>query len=252
MTEVFVGIDVAKAKLDISDGRQAWQVANDGEGIRGLVQQLRQMKPALIVLESTGGYEQLVLGELYVAGLPVARVNPGRVREFAKSIGLLGKTDQLDAKLLATYAEKIRPAPIKLASAEEQELNALVNRRRQLVDMRVAEHNRLGTAPKALHQSLNEHIEWLTDEIRRIEKEIDDFIQNSPLLSQKDQVMKSSPGIGQVTSSRLISDLPELGQLDRKQIAALVGVAPFNHDSGRMRGKRYIRGGRSDVRNTLF
>jgi transposase len=252
MAEVFVGIDVSKAKLDISDGRQRWQDANDADGISELVKKLKELAPTLIVLESTGGYERLALGELYLAGLPVARVNPGRVREFAKSIGRLGKTDRLDADLLAMYAEKIRPAATKLASEEEQQLNALVNRRRQLIEMRVAEKNRLGMAPKKLHDGINSHIDWLSDEIARIEDELNDFIQKTPLWLEKNELLRSVPGVGKITAFTLLVDLPELGQLDRKEIAALVGVAPFNRDSGRWRGKRRICGGRSAVRCTLY
>jgi transposase len=252
MAEVFVGIDVSKAKLDISGGRQTWQVSNDPAGICKLLLRLKELAPTLIVLESTGGYERLVLGEVYATGLPVARVNPGRVREFAKSIGQLAKTDRLDADLLALYAEKVRPDPTKLASDEEQQLDALVHRRRQLLEMRVAEQNRLAVAPKKLHPGIRNHIKWLSDEIRRIEDEMNDFIQQSPLWREKDELLQSVPGIGPVTACTLLAELPELGQLDRKEIAALVGVAPFNHDSGRLRGKRHIRGGRSAIRCTLY
>ena len=252
MSEIFVGIDVAKAKLDIFMNGEAWQVTNDASGIGELIQKLKPVSPSLIVLESTGGYESLVLGELYAAGLPVARVNPGRVREFAKSIGQLAKTDVLDARILARYGELVRPAQAALPSEEEQHLAALVNRRRQLLEMRVAEQNRLGTAPKKLRSSILTHIDWLNQEVSRIEREMDDFIQQSPLWREKDELLKSAIGVGNVTSRTLLSELPELGHLDRKEIAALVGVAPFNHDSGRMHGKRHIRGGRTSVRSVLY
>jgi len=252
MAENFVGIDVAKAKLDVFVNGEAWQVNNDLPGINELVVRLKAGAVSLIVLESTGGYESFALGELYAAGLPVARVNPGRVREFAKSIGQLAKTDTLDARILARYAEMVRPALAKLPNEEEQQLAALVNRRRQLVEMSVAEQNRFGTAPKKLRASIRTHIDWLKAEIHRIEGEMDDFIKQSPLWREKDALLKSVPGIGDVTARTLLSELPELGQLDRKEIAALVGVAPFNHDSGRMRGKRRIRGGRTSVRNVLY
>lgn len=252
MSENFVGIDVAKAKLDIFMNGEAWQVANDASGIGDLIAKLKQASVSLIVLESTGGYESAALGELYAAGLPIARVNPGRVREFAKSIGQLAKTDVLDARILARYAELIRPEQVILPSEEEQHLAALVNRRRQLIEMRVAEQNRLGTAPKKLRDSISAHLAWLNQEISRIEREMDDFIQQSPSWREKDELLKSVPGIGDVTARTLLSELPELGQLDRKAIAALVGVAPFNHDSGRMRGKRRVKGGRTSVRGVLY
>lgn len=252
MAETFVGIDVAKAKLDVYVNGEAWQVQNDPSGISELIVRLKGYNPSLIVLESTGGYESLALGELYAVGLPVARVNPGRVREFAKSIGQLAKTDTLDARILARYAELVRPAPARLPGEEEQQLAALVNRRRQLIEMCVAEQNRLGTAPKKLRPGIRTHIDWLKTEIHRIESEMDNFIQQSPLWSEKDALLKSVPGVGDVTARTLLSELPELGELDRKEIAALVGVAPFNHDSGRMRGKRRIRGGRTSVRNVLY
>jgi len=252
MAETFVGVDVSKAKLDIFMNGETWQVNNDLSGISELIVRLKAEPPSLIVLESSGGYESFALGELYAAGLPVARVNPGRVREFAKSIGQLAKTDKLDARILARYAELVRPALARLPDEEEQQLAALVNRRRQLVEMCVAEQNRLGTAPKKLRPGIRTHIDWLKAEIHRIESEMDDFIQQSPLWSEKDALLKSVPGVGDVTARTLLSELPELGELDRKEIAALVGVAPFNHDSGRMRGKRRIRGGRTSVRNVLY
>ena len=252
MSETFVGIDVAKAKLDIFVNGEAWQADNTSAGIGELIVRLRKLAPAWIVLESTGGYESLVLGELYAAGLPVSRVNPGRVREFAKSIGQLAKTDNLDARLLAKYAEMVRPALVKLPSEEEQALAALVSRRRQLLEMRVAEQNRLETAAKKLREGIRTHIDWLNAEVKRIEKDMDDFIQQTPLWREKDELLKSVPGIGSITACTLLSELPELGHLDRKEIASLAGVAPFNHDSGRMRGKRRIRGGRTLVRSTLY
>lgn len=252
MSENFVGIDVAKAKLDIFMNGEVWQVTNDPAGVSELIERLKKASISLIVLESTGGYESIALDELYAAGLPIARVNPGRVREFAKSIGQLAKTDKLDARILARYAELVRPTQATLPSEAEQHLAALVNRRRQLLEMRVAEQNRLGTAPKKLREGISTHIDWLKQEIRRIEDEMDDFIQQSPLWRKKDELLKSVPGIGDVTARTLLSELPELGQLDRKAIASLVGVAPFNNDSGRMRGKRRIRGGRTSVRGVLY
>lgn len=254
VSPVFVGIDVSKERLDISPGGagKVWSATNTPAGWTELIQQLKPLKPAVVVLESTGGYETQVLAELYHAGLPVARVNPGRVREFAKSIGQLAKTDQLDARVLARFAEAVRPEPAKLADEDEQYLAGLVNRRRQLLEMHVAEQNRLYTAPKQMRQRINHHLEWLKNEIRTLEAEIDDFIQGSPMWKEKGDLLRSVPGVGNITAFTLLADLPELGTMDRKQIAALVGVAPLNRDSGRRSGKRRIYGGRSSVRTTLY
>jgi transposase len=254
LSPVYVGIDVSKEQLDISSGGtgKIWGAANSSAGWTELIEQLKPLNPALIVLESTGGYEAQVLAELYHAGLPVARVNPGRVREFAKSIGQLAKTDRLDARLLARYAEAVKPEPTKLADEDEQHLTGLVNRRRQLLEMHVAEQNRLYTAPKNMRERINQHLEWLMNEIRSLEAEIDDFIQGSPMWKEKGDLLRSVPGVGSITAFTLLSELPELGALDRKQIAALVGVAPLNRDSGRRSGKRHIYGGRSSVRSTLY
>jgi len=254
VSSMYVGIDVSKEHLDISSGGTGniWGAANSPSGWSELIEQLKPLNPALIVLESTGGYEAQVLAELYHAGLPVARVNPGRVREFAKSIGQLAKTDRLDARLLARYAEAVKPEPAKLADADEQRLAALVNRRRQLLEMHVAEQNRLHTAPKYLRERINQHLEWLMNEVRALEAEIDDFIQGSPMWKEKGDLLRSVPGVGSVTAFTLLAELPELGALDRKQIAALVGVAPLNRDSGRRSGKRRIYGGRSSVRSILY
>jgi transposase len=254
VSPVFVGIDVSKERLDISSGGagKVWSAPNTPAGWTELTQQLKPLKPTLVVLESTGGYEAQVLAELYHAGLPVARVNPGRVREFAKSIGQLAKTDQLDARVLARFAEAVRPEPARLADEDEQYLAGLVNRRRQLLEMHVAEQNRLYTAPKQMRERINHHLEWLKNEIRSLEAEIDNFIQGSPMWKEKGDLLRSVPGVGNITAFTLLAELPELGTMDRKQIAALVGVAPLNRDSGRRSGKRRIYGGRSSVRTTLY
>lgn len=249
-----VGIDVSKAWLDVAVGaqEQPWRVANSAEGIADLVARLQPLAPELIVLESTGGLEGMVLAELHAAGLPVARVNPGRVREFAKATGRFAKTDRLDARILAQYAQAIRPEPVHLPSEDEQYLAALVSRRRQLLEMLVAEKNRLSTTPKRLQERVRKHLDWLKEEIRALEQEIEEFIRHTPLWREKDELLKSVPGIGDITACTLLAELPELGQLNRKEIAALVGVAPFNRDSGRIQGKRHIRGGRTSVRNPLY
>lgn len=251
---LFVGIDVSKERLDIGIGASSasWAVENNPAGLSSLKEKLTELTPTLIVLESTGGFESLALAELYAAGFPVARVNPGRVREFAKSIGQLAKSDRLDAKVLARYAEAVRPEPSVLPSPAEQALAALVNRRRQLLEMHVAEQNRLTTAPKPVRQMIHDHLDWLKSAVHKLDEEIDDFIQGSPLWKEKGDLLRSVPGVGNVTAFTLLAELPELGTLDRKEIAALVGVAPFNHDSGRHSGKRSIHGGRSAVRNVLY
>lgn len=253
-TTVFVGIDVSKKQLDIADdlGKYEWSEKNNEAGINQLVAKLQQLKPTLIVVESTGGLELALLTALYEAKLPFARVHPGRVREFARSIGLLAKTDRLDAHLLARYAAAVKPPVTQLPSEEEQQLSALMTRRRQVIDMATAEKNRLGTAPKATQERIRDHIAWLEEELDRLNDDIDDFIDRLPTFRQKKEVLTSTPGIGPVTSAILLADLPELGVYSRQKIAALVGVAPFNKDSGRMRGKRRVKGGRANIRSVLY
>jgi len=252
--EVFVGIDVSKMQLDVAIGKDGafWNVTNESEGIQELVERLKAVSPTLVVVESTGGLETPVVAEMAAAGLSVAIVNPGRVREFAKSVGLLAKTDKLDARLLTRFAAAVKPPASRLPSEEEQYLTGLVRRRRQLLEMRTAEKNRLNTTRIALRERIDNHIAWLNKEVEALEDEIDDFIRQSPLWAKKEVILKSTPGVGPVTSCTLLSELPELGQLDRKKIAALVGVAPMNKDSGPRRGKRSIRGGRVSVRSVLY
>jgi transposase len=250
----YVGIDVSKARLDIfvSGDNEIWATSNDEEGFQFILERLHPITPALIVVESTGGLEISLLVALYTAGLPVALVNPGRVREFAKSTGLLAKTDKLDARLLARFAEAVKPPLTQLPSEAEQLLSDLMGRRCQLIEMLTAEKNRLGTVRKPARPRIEKHIAWLEDELVGINQEINQFIQQSPSFKQKDNILRSTPGVGSVTAAILISDLPELGKLDRKEIASLVGVAPFNNDSGRHRGKRRIKGGRESVRRVLY
>jgi transposase len=253
-SSIFVGIDVSKARLDVAVGEKGaqWSERNDPEGISGLVKQLTEIHPALIVIESTGGLEQPVLLALDRAGLPIALINPRRVREFAKAIGLSAKTDKLDARLLVRFGRDVRPMRTVLPTPEEQQLSALLARRKQLLDMLTAEQNRLGTAPPALQELILEHITWLKDHLQSIDQDIDDFNHQDPKRQESQNLMQSVKGIGRVTASTLSADLPELGQLNKKQIAALVGVAPFNNDSGRWRGKRRIKGGRASVRQVLY
>jgi len=249
-----VGIDVSKDWLDIfvASSGETWRVKNTEENIAVLVEKLEQIKPERIVLEATGGYERLVVKKLYLAGLPVCRVNPRQVRYFARSIGQLAKTDKLDAKLLARFGEVVKPALTWLPSEQEELLSALLARREQLVDIRVAESNRLGTAPDKIRPSLSEHILWLNTQIKALDKEVDDFIDSIPELKEKDEFLQEVKGIGKKTAAKLIADVPELGTANKKQIAALVGVAPYNHDSGYKKGQRSISGGRPDVRCVLY
>ena len=252
--EVFVGIDVSKAQLDVAVGEDGavWSISNDGDGLQKLVERLKAQSPTLVVVESTGGLEKPAVAEMAAAGLSIAIVNPGRVREFAKSVGLLAKTDKLDARLLARFAAAVKPPASRLPSEEEQYLTGLVRRRRQLIDMRTAEKNRLGTTRLAFRERIDNHIAWLNEEVEAINEEIDDFIQQSPLWAKKEAILQSTPGVGPVTARTLLAELPELGQIDRKKIAALVGVAPMNRDSGPRRGKRRIRGGRASMRSVLY
>jgi transposase len=252
--QTFVGIDVSKLQLDVavSVPAQQWSVGNDSAGIAQLVARLKALPPKLIVAEATGGLEMPVVAELYTAGLPIALVNPGRVREFAKSIGLLAKTDQLDAKLLARFAEATKPPVTHLPSQEEQHLAALLARRRQVLEMLVAERNRLASTRLALQERVQEHIDWLQEELDSLNDDIADFIQQSPLWREKGDLLQTVPGVGPVTANTLLADLPELGTLDRKEIAALVGVAPFNNDSGHRHGRRRVKGGRAAVRCVLY
>ncbi|MEW6718265.1 MAG: IS110 family transposase [Chloroflexota bacterium] len=254
-SELYVGIDVSKDHLDVALGERGviWKEENNPEGIQVLVERLLKRPPILIVLESSGGLEKWVAAELYSAGLPVAIVHPSRVRDFAKSIGLLAKTDKLDACVLAKFAQAVKPSPSRLPSEAEQQLTSLVRRRKQLLEMRTAEKNRLTTTRlQPLRERIQGHIAWLETDIRFLEKEIDNLIRCSPVWSSKRSIMRSVRGVGPVTVCTLLAELPELGQLNRKKIAALVGVAPMNRDSGHQRRKRHVKGGRSTVRRVLY
>jgi transposase len=254
LDDIWVGIDVSKKQLDVAvgDAGEIWSAGNDDDGIGETVDCLMTLKPKLVVVESTGGLEKCLLRELIIAGVPAALVNPSRVREFAKSAGLLAKTDRLDARILARFGQAIRPAPTTLPTEEEQLLSAMITRRRQLIDMRTAELNRRATAHPSMLSSIISHLEWLKAEITALDQDIDQFVQDHPSFKEKNQILQSVPGIGPVASAILVADLPELGKLDRKKIAALVGVAPFNDDSGHRRGKRRIKGGRSAIRTVLY
>lgn len=257
MTEeclVFVGIDVSKDRLDVAarPTGEVWQVSHDARGISRLVERLGEMAPHLVVLEATGGLELALAGELASSHLTVAVVNPRQVRDFARAAGKLAKTDALDAHALAHFAQAMQPSPRPLPTSDAQELRSLVARRRQLVEMITAEKNRLKTATRRLRPQLQAHIRWLEETLEGLDRDLGDFIRSSPLWKDKDQVLRSAPGVGPVLSMTLLADLPELGALNRGEIAALVGVAPFNRDSGALRGKRTVWGGRSQVRAALY
>jgi transposase len=253
-THPFVGIDVSKERLDIGVGVEGefWQASNDETGIAATLQRLADLQPSLVVVESTGGLELPLVSELCAGRIPVALVNPGRVREFAKSLGLLAKTDKLDARLLARFGEAAKPQPTLLPDEAVQKLSALMARRRQLLQMLVMEKNHLLSTRLSLRPQVQEHIAWLEREIDQLNEQIQEDLHNTPLFRDKDRILRSVKGVGPITSLILLSDLPELGQLNRKQIAALVGVAPFNDDSGRRRGTRRIKGGRASVRQVLY
>ena len=253
-TPLYVGIDVAKANLDVAEGSTGaiWRVANDEVGIAEALRRLEVLAPALVVLEATGGYEAPVAAALGAAGLPVAVVNPRQVRDFAKSTGKLAKTDALDARVLALFGERMRPAARPLPDAQAQELSGLLTRRRQVVGMLTAEKNRLHIAPTAVREDIHNHISWLGRSLAKLNAELGDALRRSPLWRENEDLLRSAPGVGPVLTLTLVAELPELGSLDRRQIAALVGIAPFNRDSGTLRGKRTVWGGRAPVRAALY
>lgn len=251
---VFVGIDISKDRLDIAlrptGARET--VANAEPAITALVARLQACRPTLIVLEATGGFELAVTAALVAAQQPVVVVNPRQVRDFAKATGQLAKTDALDAAILAQFAEAVRPALRPMPEATTQALAALLTRRRQLVAMRMAESNRLGTALPPVRQGLRAHLAWLDRQLAQLDEDLTRAIRESPIWREKDVLLQSTPGVGPVLARTLLASLPELGTLNRKQIAALVGVAPLNRDSGRLRGRRTIWGGRAPVRAALY
>ena len=252
--QLFVGIDVSQERLDVAvrPTGDMWQVSHDSQGIGEVVEHLEKLMPRLVVLEATGGVEMTLAGELAASGLPVAVVNPRQVRDFARAAGKLAKTDALDARVLAHFAEAMRPAIRPLPGAGTREMAALVARRRQLVEMITAEKNRLRTAARRIRPKVEEHIRWLEENLADLDQDLGDLIRSSPIWRDKDELLRSTPGVGPVLSMTLLSDLPELGALNRGEIAALVGVAPFNRDSGTLRGKRKVWGGRAQVRAALY
>lgn len=252
--EVFVGIDVSKDRLDVAlkGGGVIEQVGNHRKGIARLVGELRGRNPSVIVVEATGGYEQAVVTSLYRAGLPVARVSPQRVHQYARARGILAKTDRIDAGNLAEYGEHIRPRLYVGKDKEVEQLSALLLRRKQVNEMLQAERNRLRRVQGELRGSLERVIQCLKEEMNWLDREVAEYVEGHEGLREREELLRSVRSIGPVTAATLIAELPELGELDRKQIAALVGVAPMNQDSGRRRGYRKTRGGRADVRRTLY
>jgi transposase len=255
----WIGIDVSKASLDVavSPTGEAWQTDRTPAGLSSLVDRVRALRPERIVLEATGGYEAVVAAALATNDLPVVIVNPRQVRDFARATGQLAKTDRIDAQVLAHFAEAIRPEARPLPDATTRALSALVARRRQLQEMLTAEQNRLMAAavqdgPEPLREQLGEHIDWLRRQLKQLDDDLNQQVQSSPLWREREQLLRTIPGIGKIVSATLLSQLPELGQLDRKAIAKLVGVAPLNNDSGTFHGRRRIWGGRAAVRAALY
>lgn len=251
---VYVGIDVAKDWLDVAQrpGGEAWRVSSDETGVAALVERLKGVRPTLVVLEATGGLQIPTVAALAAAGLRTVVVNPRQVRQFAGATGRLAKTDAIDAQVLAQFGEAVRPEVRPLPDAATQELSALVNRRRQLIEMLTAEKNRLRLATEKVRPNIEAHIRWLEGQLLDLEGGLGDVIRSSPVWRERDNLLQSVPGVGPVLSSVLLADLPELGKLSRKEVAALVGVAPLNRDSGLFRGRRQVWGGRSHVRTALY
>lgn len=252
--ERFVGIDVSKAMLEVAvrPSGERWSVANEEAAIRELAKALEKIRPALIVVEATGGLQCLVAGELAAAGLPVAVINPRQARDFAKATGKLAKTDTIDAEVLANFAQAIRPPVRELKDEQTQLLTALMTRRRQVVDMLTAEKNRLAASPKALRKEIKKHIEWLESRLKVMDDQITDTIRENPEWRAKDRILRSAPGVGPVLSVSLLAGVPELGRLNRQKLATLIGVAPLHDDSGKHRGTRRVWGGRAQVRAVLY
>ena len=252
--QVLVGIDVSKAQLDVAlrPTDDCWHVSHDALGIAGLVERLRTVQPTLVVLEATGGLEVPVTGALAEAGRPVVVVNPRHARDVAQATGRLAKTDTLEARGLAHVAEAVRPTPRPLPEAQAQALSALLTRRRQLVQRLTAERRRLQTAPQPIRADIQAHITWLACRLARTDDDVAAAIRSSPLWRAKDEIVPSTPGVGPILSRTLVAEVPELGVLNRQEIAALIGVAPFNRDRGTLRGKRAVWGGRAHVRAVLY
>jgi len=258
MSGMYVGVDVAKAELVVAarPSDERWSVANDERGARTLAERLKRDAPALVVLEATGGYELAAVAALAAAGLPVVVANPRQVRDFARATGQLAKTDRIDAGVLALFAERVRPEVRPLPNEEAQELDAVLTRRRQLLEMLTAERNRLGQVAgrgrRPVKKSLKAHIAFLERELRVADTDLGAMVRASPAWREKDDLLRSVPGVGPVLSLTLLAELPELGRLSRREVAKLAGVAPLARDSGTLRGHRYVHGGRASVRAVLY
>jgi transposase len=252
--ELFVGIDVSGATLDIAarPTHEHWQVENNEDGIKRLITKLISLAPTLVIMEATGGLESKVAIAIALAQLSVAIVNPRQARDFAKSLGRLAKTDKIDAAILAHFGEATRPEPRLMPNEQVMQLKELLARRRQVVQMRAAEKNRMHRSSPVIQSRIQKHISILNTELDELDKELYDQLKHSDVWREKDNLLRSVPGVGRGTAMTLILDLPELGQLNRKKIAALVGVAPYNCDSGMLRGKRMIWGGRASVRSAMY
>lgn len=259
--EIHVGIDVSKRTLDVRlllgeekgtlEG-ESFMVANDHEGVGEILSRLEGRSPKLVVMEATGRYERLAATTLAAAGIPVAVVNPRQARDFAKAMGRLAKTDAIDAFVLARFARATEPQASAIPEEETMALQGILARRRQLIEMLTAENNRLEMAPKALAKRIRAHIEWLKKEISRTDADLDRAIEESATFKENEKLLRSVPGVGRVLSRTLLAELPELGEITHKRLCALVGVAPFNRDSGQRSGKRAAWGGRAPVRATLY
>jgi transposase len=250
----YIGIDVAKDSMEVTvhEGKEDWAYANDENGLTKLLAKMKRLSPSLIVIEATGGYEITIAAELQSRGFPVAVVNPRHIRDFAKSLGILAKTDSLDAKVIARFAATVQPTPRDLPDEATQRLGAIMMRRRQIVAMLTMEKNRLHQADAVVRERIKEHITWLKQELEDINKELKQIVEDNPEWKEKSEIIQSIPGAGPNLAITLLSDFPELGNLNRKQTAALGGVAPFNRDSGTLRGKRSIWGGRDVVRSATY
>jgi transposase len=250
----YVGIDVSKKTLDVATLHRGEHrtVRHDEGGIKSICEQMLALRPTLIVMEATGGYERELAIALVLAGLPVAVVNPRQVRDFAKAMGMLAKTDKVDAGVLALFGERIKPEPRGVPEKEVRELNALITRRTQLKEMLTAEKNRMGVAPRTMRPSILKHVRWMESQVKELEAELNQVIQASPIWRAREDLLISVPGIGEVTAQSLIAMLPELGHVTVKRASALVGIAPFARDSGTKKGKRSIWGGRASLRAALY
>jgi transposase len=255
MEQSFIGIDVSKDRLDVyvRPSEVSFAAARDGKGLADLVERLRPLDPCLVVLEATGGFEQTVAAALVAAGMPLSVVNPRQIRDFARATGQLAKTDALDAKAIALFAEKVRPEPRPVPDAQARALGELIARRRQLIEMITAERNRRAQlSSRRLVKGIDQLLALMQKQLSELDREVGDSIRGTPAWRERDELLRSVPGVGDIVARTLIADLPELGRLDRKQIAALVGVAPLNRDSGKMRGRRTTWGGRAKIRCVLY